>query len=380
MTSMHTYQDVPPDFFDFAYAPIRTIVEQLSELAEREVWRSGGPWQVDYIKEVYGRIADVCMRTDVDDEVKADFLVFDECGAIFDTGLYTNSMKAIYAVFSKNKRERLKNGGEAQPYYLRGFYTGESNQVQRFFRVPKPVRFYENLTDLLFDPTFEVKDPHLDHMLYDEEHLNRLPDSLRQAPQHDRELVLQGAIAEALELASANPRRAIPGHHKNGIGLFLPLYLTNRRVPDLVLVLRRQGDSYQIPTCLTIRMAQQRARVVARPEVSWLFPVGSIGGTEEKGEPACAQVTDSPDVARMRTASSESSQMSPASDVVANTSMGTDTVGSVEEVASHSVMETRPHAIVPKLLAGARAVGILALGIASAAVGYQAFRHTRRRR
>ena len=90
---------------------------------------------------------------------------------------------------------------------------------------------------------------------------------------HCRKL-LEGAIKETTKRIEANYKTAVPQWYKGKIQLLVPLYLTNPNVPDLALVLflSEDGSCYYGHTCLTIDMAYNNARLIAKPKSFWLQP------------------------------------------------------------------------------------------------------------
>ena len=66
----------------------------------------------------------------------------------------------------------------------------------------------------------------------------------------------------------------MPQLYRGKIQLLAPLYLTNPNNPDLALVLSLSDDKtvYYGHTCLTIEMAYNNARLIARPDSYWLQP------------------------------------------------------------------------------------------------------------
>lgn len=53
------------------------------------------------------------------------------------------------------------------------------------------------------------------------------------------------------------------------IQLLLPLCLTGDK-PELALTIQREDGFYAARTCLTLNMAYNNARLICRPETSWI--------------------------------------------------------------------------------------------------------------
>jgi Domain of unknown function (DUF3825) len=69
-----------------------------------------------------------------------------------------------------------------------------------------------------------------------------------------------------------NYKTAIPQYYDASIQLLLPLSLTDPSKADLALVVERFSDFYRASTCLTLDMAYNNARQLAKPDRDWLQP------------------------------------------------------------------------------------------------------------
>ncbi len=78
---------------------------------------------------------------------------------------------------------------------------------------------------------------------------------------------------EVKRRVKTNYKIAIPQFFNNQIQLLLPLCLTpNSQNPDLALVIHRINNTYRANTCLTLKMAYNNARLIVKPQSSWLKP------------------------------------------------------------------------------------------------------------
>lgn len=73
-------------------------------------------------------------------------------------------------------------------------------------------------------------------------------------------------------MINANYKTAVPQYYKGKIQLLIPICLINENVPDLALVVSKNeiGNQYLGHTCLTLDMAYNNARLIARPDSIWL--------------------------------------------------------------------------------------------------------------
>lgn len=61
----------------------------------------------------------------------------------------------------------------------------------------------------------------------------------------------------------------MPQFYGGRIQLLLPLCLTGDK-PELALTIQREDGFYAARTCLTLDMAYNNARLICRPETSWI--------------------------------------------------------------------------------------------------------------
>ena len=83
---------------------------------------------------------------------------------------------------------------------------------------------------------------------------------------------LDGAISAAKRRVRRNYKTAIPQYYRGGLQLLLPLCLVEPHRADLALVVARENMVYRASTVLTLDMAYNNARLVARPDTEWLNP------------------------------------------------------------------------------------------------------------
>lgn len=145
---------------------------------------------------------------------------------------------------------------------------GPSNRILKNY-LPCRVRFAEDPSELVFDYRLPIRS-NIDHILGDEENLTRIPASLMG---EGNSLLLrrafEGAVVEAARRAAANYTLAVPQFYGGRIQLLLPLCLTGDK-PELALTIQREDGFYAARTCLTLDMAYNNARLICRPETSWI--------------------------------------------------------------------------------------------------------------
>ena len=101
-----------------------------------------------------------------------------------------------------------------------------------------------------------------------EENAARLPESIRSA--WNLPLLLETAVELARRKAMTDWSLAVPQLFQSRMQYLLPIHLTNMERPDLAMALSIMEGYYIGHTCLTLEMAYQNARLLARPTAGWL--------------------------------------------------------------------------------------------------------------
>ena len=119
--------------------------------------------------------------------------------------------------------------------------------------------------------------------------LERFPAPLQQDERKRTEAVRQ-AVRHAEFRVEQNYKTAIPQYYwprseaedAGKLQLLLPLCLEDVGRADLALSVDRVGSVYRAATVLTLDMAYNNARLIARPDREWLEPIPGPG-TEQLG-------------------------------------------------------------------------------------------------
>lgn len=189
----------------------------------------------------------------------------------FNTGLVTPNLEPIYALFDKNTVQ------SQTPYHFKAFLKRSDRELLEIFNgeLPDRANYFEHPEDLIFNPNCELI-AQVDHIIGDEENKKRLPESFQKLPNDEIIRRLDGAIEECKKRIRTNYTLAVPQFYNEKIQLLLPLNLTSSTSnPDLALVVSRVSDGanvYTARTCLTLRMAYNNARLIIKPQSSWLHP------------------------------------------------------------------------------------------------------------
>nr|MDD6335715.1 DUF3825 domain-containing protein [bacterium] len=185
--------------------------------------------------------------------------------ALFNTGLYTPYYESIYGYFTLNRMP------DRQKWYLDDFYTEYQLAVMGVAAFPPRADYFTNPADLVFNTNLNII-PQYDHIFSEGDNLMRIPEAIRTSP--NKIQLFKGAIEHAKHMIDANYKTAVPQYYRGKIQLLVPLCLCGDAKPDLALVVSKNeaGNLYLGHTCLTLEMAYNNARLIARPESEWLRP------------------------------------------------------------------------------------------------------------
>ena len=262
---------ISTELFSFAFIPAWfEQLYELSQMAAPESWRfidndnetqnTETPILERYINQIFRKqaIEYNCASSDVADKV---FYIRNEF-ACFHTGLYTPKYKSIYMCFERNKkRDTLKQ------WYFKGFVDDSSDMLKYVQPLPQKPIFPIGQGITLYNPDWEIR-VNTEHILGDAANIYRLPPSIRDA--WNLPLLLETAVEMARRKVRLDWSLVVPQVFQNHFQYLLPIYLTRMDKPDLAMALEVMDGYYVGHTCLTLQMAYQNARLLARPSAGWL--------------------------------------------------------------------------------------------------------------
>lgn len=243
----------------FEYAWIPNFYDQIKELkgiAMRENWdykkRPTGkdPILVNYIKHTFKKLYE-------------ENQVFEQYGySIFNTGLVTYLQEEIFALFQENKRKTAN-----QKWFFIGWRKQSDRDLLKFSRLPHCANYFDNSSDLIYDTRLELRS-NVNHII--EDNLERFPPSIRAMDKYQLSVLLEGTINDAKRRIRRNYKTAVPQYYNGKLQLLLPICLTSKAYADLALVIEKENGIYRASTCLTLDMAINNARLIAKPDDEWL--------------------------------------------------------------------------------------------------------------
>lgn len=252
----------PDELFDFAYIPeVDERLAALSALSDTEEWSykhtpSDHPYPIlfNFVRFTYRRLAD------------ENKLSLSENGqyCCFNSALVTSNQEAIYASFEANRNQN------AQLWFFKGWYRRGQWELNSFPELPELPHYFDDPACLVFDHRRDFR-VNIEHIISDTPR-ERFPDPYRTMEDYALQTVLKGAIENAQERVRRNYKTAIPQYYGGRVQLLLPLCLSDPARADLALVVEPYSTFYRAPTCLTLDMAYNNARQLARPDRDWLEP------------------------------------------------------------------------------------------------------------
>lgn len=233
-------------------------IEELANLALPEKWSFGSNNDYailkNYMKYTFFRLQHESKIIET-----ADY-------CIFNTGLFTPYYEPIYVYAEVNPEDEPYN----QDKRFKGFLTEYELGSIGIADYPERADYFQDPSLLVFDWHCRINVQYR-HILEDPENRNRLPQQVLENPRTLE--LLKGVIDTAIKRVMANYKLAVPHCFRNQIQLLIPLCFGQDDTPDLALVLTKMpGNYYQGHTCLTMEMAYNNARLIARPESNWLLP------------------------------------------------------------------------------------------------------------
>lgn len=196
---------------------------------------------------------------------------------IFNTNLLDKFFHAMYIVAEVQEAEGLE-------VYFHPIRTAEESYTALkrygFENVrPEPPKFFDRIDEVIFNTSWRIEKEHnsLKHII--EQRIDRFPANMRGQDTYVLAKKLYDAIDYALAIAQRNYKYIIPIYYPrfDSISFLMPIFLdgTYNTYPDFALVLETDAVNqiYIARTILDLESGYQDARLIAKPDESWLNPV-----------------------------------------------------------------------------------------------------------
>jgi len=257
--------ELTESLYDFAQIPnFPNVIEQLKNIVEDEDWTyhhsistSTYPILENYINNTYRRIAL---------EKKVSYSK-DTKYCCFDTGLISKTQgESVYMLFQENTNPTI----ECYWHFFKFFRQGEY-EVNKFAKLPDMAFYWDDPSKLIYDTRKELV-VNLEHILADNK--PRFPAPYNTMPDYNLKMYVNGCILSSINKLQRNYKIAVPQYFftANAVQLLIPLCLITPQTADLAIVVEDYGTMYRASTCLTLDMAMNNARLLARPDRDWLNP------------------------------------------------------------------------------------------------------------
>lgn len=221
-----------------------TYTDELSSIAIKESWSNetypNNKILANYMVKTYEKLS------------SEKNIIIGNDYALFNTGLFTEYYEPIYA---------YQSGKDVK--FLTAYELNKIDIKER----PERANYFDNPELLLFDWHYPI-DVQYKHILDDDKNKDRLPKEFLESS--NKINIINGAIDTMKKRVSSNYKLAIPQYYDNRIQLLLPLCLISDDKPDIAITVTKKNNCYQGNTCLTLDMAYNNARLIAKPESNWL--------------------------------------------------------------------------------------------------------------
>lgn len=253
----------------FAYLPdLYGQLDRLAAMILPEPWRFAAPEkerfnQSTHILErhLYLTFEEQMRRREYATDKNA-YVYIGETRAAFNTGLLTPLYQDVYTCFEPNRNPQF-----GRNWALVGFHTEAAAALEGIAPLPKPLRFFPD-TAYGFHPDWPLR-LNLEHMLFSDENLNRLPAPIRTMSSLAQ--TIEACAEQSMKRAQYTPGIAVPQWYGGHLQYLLPLFIMDDRHADVALALDAKDGFYIAYTALTLEMAYGNARLIARPEAGWLL-------------------------------------------------------------------------------------------------------------
>lgn len=154
-------------------------------------------------------------------------------------------------------------------------YLEDNVYILRSFsgQIPKLAKYFSNIDQVVFNPDLDIN-MNWKHIFIERE--DRIPYEIKEGSISVKEIVksFRGNEENIKKLAKRNYKMVVPQFYDGEIQFLMPIYLgtefSGKPSFALVLALDESKTLYLGTTILTVEMAYQNARLIAKPDNPWL--------------------------------------------------------------------------------------------------------------
>lgn len=257
--------ELSESLYDFAQIPnFPGVIEDLKNIVEDEDWTyhntatsSNYPVLENYVNNTYRRIA-IEKKIAYSKDLKY---------CCFDTGLISkNQGETVYMMFKENVNPNVNCYWHFEKFFKQGEYD-----VNRFDKLPEMAFYWDEPSKLIYDTRKDLV-VNVEHILADNK--SRFPAPYNTMNDYQLKMIVNGCIELTKNKLKRNYKIAVPQYFFTGntVQLLIPLCLSSPSNADLAIVVEDYGTMYRASTCLTLDMAINNARLLAKPDRDWLNP------------------------------------------------------------------------------------------------------------
>ncbi|MCL2522805.1 MAG: DUF3825 domain-containing protein [Erysipelotrichales bacterium] len=189
----------------------------------------------------------------------------DEKSCCFNTGLLTSHGHDIIALFNRNANPNLM-----LEWYFKGFCEkSDRDFMDAFPEVPEVAEYTQNFIEYYFNPkkNIEINSNHI---------LDENWENISKIIPLDKSIVkvlLFGVLEEAKKKVKRNPRLVVPQLYRNEIVYLLPINIpigSEKFITFALAVQETESGQYRANTIFTLDVAYKKARMLMKPDSSWL--------------------------------------------------------------------------------------------------------------
>lgn len=195
---------------------------------------------------------------------------------VYNTGLFDTYMNDIYIMCSiyEHKNEIRMYEHElvsSKPQLITAGFSREDVKM-----LPKPLTFYKNVSELIMSADIDDFDlsnrSRIDHII--DERKYRFPEQWQAASKDEIFGRIETAVENSLKMQSRDYKYIVPMYNieRDEIQYLMPLHLSKKlnEVPELVMIVSKNGEFYNLMTIISASDAYDNARVIASLDSKWL--------------------------------------------------------------------------------------------------------------
>jgi hypothetical protein len=269
--------------FEFAFCGTSDFfyrkLADLATLAEQEPWTSGDPDTKEYDR-LYNYVTNTFSRC-----YELDYIEYspNRDYAVFNTGLLTRNGEELFGYFEKNHTpSTLIHNESPQPWKFIEYLKSSDRKITNHFEKAPKLATYGSHQDLVFDVSQEII-PNLDHIIDDnwderdsdgDNKISRFPDHIRNLGKEVVTMLIKQAFETSKVKIRRNCRLVVPQYYSGEIMYLIPIDIPiqDGSYHRMALALEKTSTGkYRVNTLFPISWAYKKARLIMKPESSWLL-------------------------------------------------------------------------------------------------------------